>query len=67
MTGTVKTLTDKGFGFISIEGSKKDMFFHAHELKNVTYDELEVGDELEFEVEQGEKGKFAVNIDRISQ
>lgn len=64
MTGKVKTLTDKGFGFINT-GEKKDMFFHLRELRNVNFEDLNVGDKLEFDVEQGEKGAFATNIDLI--
>lgn len=65
MIGKVKTLTEKGFGFITIDGEKKDMFFHLRELKNVDFNDLAVGDELEFEVESGDKGKFAVNIEKV--
>lgn len=64
MTGTIKTLTEKGFGFISREGEAKDLFFHSKELKGVTYDELRVGDTLSFEVVEGEKGPAAVNVSR---
>lgn len=65
MKGTVKTLTDKGFGFISMGKGEKDMFFHSKELNNVGFEELAVGDALEFDVQEGPKGKFAVNIDRV--
>lgn len=64
MTGTIKTLTEKGFGFISREGETKDLFFHSKELQGVTYDELRVGDTLSFEVVEGEKGPAAVNVSR---
>lgn len=65
MKGTIKTLTDKGFGFISREGEAKDLFFHSKELNGVTYDELQTGDEVTFEVIQGEKGPAAVNVSRV--
>lgn len=64
MTGTIKTLTDRGFGFIAREGEAKDLFFHSKDLVGVTYDELKVGDTLTFEVAQGEKGPSAVNVSR---
>ncbi len=64
MNGTIKTLTDRGFGFISREGEAKDLFFHSKELKGVTYDELKVGDAVTFEVVEGEKGPAAVNVSR---
>jgi len=65
MQGTIKTLTDKGFGFISREGEAKDLFFHSKELVGVTYDELQTGDTVTFEVVQGEKGPAAVNVSRV--
>lgn len=64
MNGTIKTLTDRGFGFISREGEEKDLFFHSKELKGVTFDELKVGDAVTFEIIQGEKGPAAVNVSR---
>lgn len=64
MNGTIKTLTEKGFGFISREGESKDLFFHSNELKGVTFDELKVGDAVTFEVVDGEKGPAATNVAR---
>ena len=64
MTGTIKTLTDRGFGFIAREGEAKDLFFHSKELNGVTFDELKVGDTVQFEVAQGEKGPSATNVSR---
>jgi CspA family cold shock protein len=64
MTGTIKTLTDKGFGFIAREGEPKDLFFHSKELVGVTFDELAVGDTVSFEVTQSEKGPAATQVSR---
>jgi len=64
MTGKIKTLTDRGFGFIAQEGVEKDLFFHSKDLSGVTFDELKVGDEVSFEVAQGEKGPNAKNVTR---
>jgi len=64
MTGTIKTLTDRGFGFISREGEAKDLFFHSKDLNGVTFDELKQGDAVSFEVQEGEKGLSAVNVTR---
>ncbi len=64
MTGTIKTKTDRGFGFISREGEAKDLFFHSKDLSGVTFDELREGDTVSFEVQQGEKGPSAVNVTR---
>jgi len=64
MTGTIKTLTDRGFGFIAREGETKDLFFHSKELVGVTFDELKVGDTVSFDVVDGEKGPSAVKVSR---
>ena len=64
MKGTIKTLTERGFGFIAREGEVKDLFFHSKELKGVTFDELKVGDVVTFEVTEGEKGPSATNVSR---
>ena len=64
MTGTIKTKTDRGFGFISREGETKDLFFHSKDLSGVTFDELQVGDNVSFEVVSGEKGPAAKNVTR---
>ena len=49
MEGTIKKLTDKGFGFIDVDGEEKDLFFHSNELQGVSYDELKEGDKVSFE------------------
>ena len=64
MTGTIKTLTDRGFGFITREGETKDLFFHSKDLNGVAFDELKVGDAVTFEVVEGEKGPAAKNVAR---
>ena len=64
MTGTIKRLTDKGFGFITGEGLQKDLFFHSNSLVGVTFDELKEGDTVSFETEQSPKGLNAVNVQR---
>ena len=64
MTGTIKTLTDKGFGFISREGEAKDLFFHSKELVGVAFDDLKQGDTVSFEVIQSEKGPAATKVSR---
>ena len=68
MNGVVKKKTDKGFGFITVEGAQendKDLFFHMNSLVGVTFDELQEGDNVTFEVEDSAKGKNAVNVQRV--
>lgn len=64
MTGTIKKLTDKGFGFISADGLEKDLFFHANSLVGVQFNELREGDTVSFETEESPKGMNAVNVQR---
>ncbi|OGG03391.1 cold-shock protein [Candidatus Gottesmanbacteria bacterium RBG_16_37_8] len=64
MTGTIKTKTDRGFGFISREGETKDLFFHSNDLSGVTFDDLKVDKAVTFDVVDGEKGPSAKNVKR---
>ncbi|MFA5109247.1 MAG: cold shock domain-containing protein [Patescibacteria group bacterium] len=64
MTGTIKTLTDRGFGFITAEGQEKDLFFHSNALVGVQFNELREGDAVTFETERSPKGMNAVNVKR---
>ena len=65
MEGTIKNLTDRGFGFIAVEGEEKDLFFHSNELQDVTYEELKVGDKVSFEKTDSEKGPNATKVTRL--
>ncbi len=63
--GVIAGLTDKGFGFIKVEGMEKDLFFHSKELVNVAFDDLRQGDKVSFEVAEGPKGLNAVHVSKI--
>ncbi|MFA5925397.1 MAG: cold shock domain-containing protein [Parcubacteria group bacterium] len=63
--GTIKKLTDRGFGFITVDGSDKDLFFHSKELQGVEFNDLKEGDKVQFEVSEGPKGPNATNVSRI--
>ena len=65
MTGKIKTLTEKGFGFIAREGETKDLFFHSNDLSGVAFNELQVGDTVNFEIVDGQKGPSAKNVTRV--
>jgi CspA family cold shock protein len=65
MTGIIKKLNEKGFGFITIEGEEKDLFFHSNSLVGVKFDELHEGDTVSFEIEDSPKGKNGVNVQRV--
>ena len=60
--GTIKRLTDKGFGFISTEDNGKDMFFHSSACQGVAYNDLQEGQNVTYTVGQGPKGPRAENV-----
>jgi CspA family cold shock protein len=65
MKGTIKGLVaDRKFGFIGREGETKDLFFHSSALNGVAFEDLKIGDEVTFEVTQGDKGPAAANVMR---
>ena len=53
----------KGYGFIEREDKEKDVFVHSSAARAANL-ELNEGDELTFEVENGEKGPSAVNLQK---
>ncbi|MFC1730773.1 cold-shock protein [candidate division KSB1 bacterium] len=64
-TGKIARLMDKGFGFISREGEEKDLFFHSNEMVGIDFESLNEGDEVTFEVAEGDKGPNAVKVSRV--
>ncbi|HBV33355.1 TPA: cold-shock protein [Patescibacteria group bacterium] len=65
MNGVIKKKTPKGFGFISQDGQAKDLFFHGNSLVGITFDELQEGDNVSFDVEDSPKGPNAVNVKKV--
>lgn len=59
--GTIKKLTDKGFGFITV-GNGKDLFFHSSSLQGVRFDELREGQAVTYTEGRGPKGPCAENV-----
>jgi cold shock protein len=59
--GSIKRLTDKGFGFISTSEGH-DVFFHSTALEGVVFEELRIGQRVEFTESQGERGPRAEAI-----
>lgn len=59
--GTIKRITTKGFGFIENE-TGTDMFFHSSSVEGGTYDDLQEGQRVSYNVGQGPKGPRAENV-----
>jgi len=65
MNGTVKWFNDsKGYGFISREDGD-DVFVHHSSIAGEGFKSLAEGDKVTFEIEQGDKGPSAVNVQKV--
>jgi len=63
--GTVKWFNgSKGYGFIEREGGA-DVFVHFSAIQGEGFKNLEEGQKVEFEVEQGPKGLQAANVTAV--
>ncbi|MBW8347959.1 cold-shock protein [Lederbergia wuyishanensis] len=54
---------EKGFGFIEREGGE-DVFVHFSAIQGEGYKTLEEGQEVTFDVEQGQRGAQAANVQK---
>tara|TARA_B100000700_G_scaffold71852_1_gene80057 strand:+ start:124 stop:333 length:210 start_codon:yes stop_codon:yes gene_type:complete len=67
LKGKVKWFNGKkGYGFIERSDGEKDVFVHASAVRDAGLKFLNEGDELSFEVEDGEKGPSAVKLQKTS-
>ena len=67
LKGKVKWFNGKkGYGFIEREDKEKDVFVHASAVREAALRFLNEGDEITFEVEDGEKGPDAVKLQKTS-
>jgi len=62
--GSVKWFDDrKGYGFIAREGGK-DIFVHFSAIQGAGFKTLSEGEEVEFEIVNGQKGEQATNVQK---
>ncbi len=55
--GTIKTIADRGFGFITPDNGREDLFFHSSALQDVSIDQLQRGDRVSYTEEADTRGK----------
>lgn len=65
MKGTVKWFNaEKGFGFIQVEG-EEDVFVHYSAIQSEGFKTLEEGQDVEFDITQGNRGPQAANVVKL--
>jgi CspA family cold shock protein len=65
-TGTVKWFDEnKGFGFITLEEGGKDCFVHYSAIQAAGFKSLAEGDQVEFDMVDGQKGPAAENVTKV--
>ena len=64
--GTVSRWFDfKGYGFIDVDGTDKDVFVHTSDVKGIH--SIRQGEKVEFDIIETDKGYKAVNVQVISE
>lgn len=65
-SGKIKKLvTDRGFGFV--ESDNGELFFHHSEVQGTTFEDLQEGQTVEFEIGQGRKGPCATSVRLVEE
>lgn len=56
---------EKGYGFIEVQGGS-DVFVHFSAIQSEGYKSLEEGQEVSFEIVEGNRGPQAANVTKLS-
>jgi CspA family cold shock protein len=62
-TGTIKTLSDRGFGFIRPDEGREDLFFHRSALVDLVFEELRQGERVSYSTEPDTRGRGMRAVD----
>ena len=66
--GKVKWFSNvKGFGFLEKEGGDKDIFVHYSSIQSDGYKTLDEGEEVTFDIVEGDRGPQATNVIRLKK
>ncbi len=66
VTGTVKWFNpEKGYGFLTQDDGGKDVFVHYRAIVSEGYKSLNEGQRVSFDVEEGQKGLQAANVEAV--
>jgi CspA family cold shock protein len=66
VTGKVKWFNpEKGYGFITLENGKDDVFVHYSAIKMEGFKTLDQGDEVQFNIVDSDRGPQAANVVKL--
>lgn len=66
-TGTVKWFNNqKGYGFICANDTQEEIFAHFSSIVMEGYKSLKAGQQVDFEINRGNKGLHALNIRAVN-
>lgn len=62
MFGTVVSVNPRGFGFVRPNGEAREIFFHAYELQGMDFDAQLVGERVDFDEQDTDRGVRAFRV-----
>lgn len=62
VTGTIKVIKEKGFGFIVPDDGSQDVYFHVSQIRNTKFNFLNMGDKVEYTPLMTERGVSAQDV-----